>query len=310
MVMIEDPDEIIPLLQMTIGTQAGLVTCRVVNRQQDYCVLMAELSHPSMEVVIKLAGPEAQMASQFERTAAIYKLVSEATGISMPEIVAVDESLSRWPWRYLVCRSVPGTEWVYLRDQLDSGELAEGYRQIGEAVGQLHGIAFPAFGEIDASGLVANKGLDYLSALRGHAKNIIRSPRLQEVFFGVLEQHAGWFEGVVDSRLCHEDLHGYNILFSRQAGKWRLATILDFEKNWAGHVETDLARLALWRGMTSADFWAAYQSLQPIDRNFEQRRPVYQLLWCLEYACPTQQHLADTRGVCQELGIRAVESFD
>jgi hypothetical protein len=31
----------------------------------------------------------------------------------------------------------------------------------------------------------------------------------------------------------------------------RLATIQDFEKAWAGHSETDLARLEFWRGMTS-----------------------------------------------------------
>jgi fructosamine-3-kinase len=295
---------------MIIGTHARVVDCRVVNREQDYWVLIARLSQPTMEVVIKLAGPEAQMACQFERTAAIYRLVSEATTISMPEIIAVDVSLSKWPWRYLIRTCLPGTEWVHLRGHLEQRELDEAYQQMGEAVGQLHGIAFSAFGKIDASGQVAANGLDYLSALRNHALDIIRSPRLQEVFLAALETRRGWFEGVADSRMCHEDLHGYNILFARQAGKWRLATILDFEKVWAGHAETDLARLALWRGMTSPDFWAAYQGVRQVAIYFDQRRPIYQLLWCLEYANPTQQHLTDTRRVCQELGIRVVDSFD
>jgi fructosamine-3-kinase len=307
---IDHPDEIAPLLQSAVGKQARLDDCRVINEDEDYWVLFIRLSHPDIDVVLKLAGPKARMASQFDRTAAIHELVAQKTTIPMPETIAVDVSREKWPWRYLIRAYLPGTEWIYLCNQMTKLELAGAYRQIGEAIGQLHRIAFPAFGELDSLGQVVNPDPDCLSALTRHAAHIIRSPRLLEAFLAALERRAAWFNGVAKSRLCHEDLHGYNILFSRVAGEWRLATILDFDKAWAGHIETDLARLELWTGMTSPDFWEMYSRLSQVDADYHQRRPIYQLLWCLEYARSTPQHLADTRRVCCELGIPVIDAFD
>lgn len=222
----------------------------------------------------------------------------------------MDVSLQVWPWRYLILTSLPGVEWSVLRNQLGSAELALTHRQIGEAVGQLHGIGFPAFGPIDGMGQVQQPDASALPALRKHAARIIPTPRLRDVFLASLEQRSACFETVRNAGLCHEDLHHGNILFIQQAGEWRLAAILDFDKAWAGPPESDLARLEIWRGMTSPDFWAAYLNFRKLDAGYPQRRPVYQLLWCLEYANPTPEHLADTRRVCQELGCPVIESFE
>jgi fructosamine-3-kinase len=56
-------------------------------------------------------------------------------------------------------------------------------------------------------------------------------------------------------------------------------------------------------------FRAAYEAVQPIDALYEQRRPVHQLLWCLEFAQLTPEHLATTQAVCDELGIAPIEAF-
>ena len=103
--------------------------------------------------------------------------------------------------------------------------------------------------------------------------------------------------------MCHEDLHQHNILFERRENGWRLATILDFDKAWAGHGESDLARLALWRGMSHEALWKAYQALHAREAGWEERRLIYQLLWCLEFARETPEHLADTRRLSQQLGV-------
>lgn len=306
---IHNPNEIVLLLRAVIGTRTKLIDFQVVTHHQDYCVLLAQLDHPSMDVVIKLAGHKTQMAGQFDRTAAIHQLVAKSTTIPMPETIAVDVTFQRWPWRYLIRTHLPGIEWSASRHYMDESELACAFREIGEATGQLHQIAFPAFGEIDARGQVAHPDLTCLAALRRRAEKLIKSPQLLEGFLSALEQRSHWFEVVEDSRLCHEDLHGHNILFIRQSDQWRLATVLDFDKAWAGHAETDLARLEFWRGMTAPAFWEAYRTLQPLDDNYVHRRPVYQLLWCLEYASPTQQHLADTRRVFQELDLPVVATL-
>ena len=308
--MITHPQEIEPLLKAALGSQTRLVSCQFANRQTDYCVVLARLERPDLEVVIKLAGPQADMAGQFDRTARLHELAAKRTTIPMPETIAVDVTLQAWPWRYLIRTALPGTEWAAVRSQMSAAEQASAYRQIGEAAAQLHQIGFPAFGEIDADCRVAQPGASCLSALEQHAARILPNPRLLEAFLAALAKRARWFEQAQGASLCHEDLHGYNILFNQQAGQWHLSAILDFDKAWAGHAETDLARLEIWRGMTSPDFWAAYRALRPVEEGYLQRRPVYQLLWCLEYARTTRQHLADTRRVCQELGELVIESFD
>ena len=100
------------------------------------------------------------------------------------------------------------------------------------------------------------------------------------------------------------------MLFRQALGRWQLSAILDFDKAWAGHQESDLARLDLWRGMVGKGFWTAYEAVSPVAEKYVQRRPIYQLFWCLEYADPSPKHLADTQGVCKQLGIPSLVHFE
>lgn len=302
-------DQLLDLLRHTFGPKVRLLDCQIGNQHDDYVVLLVRLDRPAIQVVVKLAGPQALMACPFDRTAMLHRLVAARTTIPMPEVVAVNMSYQAWPWRYLIKMHVSGQEWVAARRQMSREDLAGAYRQIGDAVAQLHAIHFPAFGELDAGGAVQGDR-PYLAALAERSHLFVRSARLRDLFLSVLEEHKDLFSGVRQASLCHEDLHQHNILFDCQQGRWRLATILDFDKAWAGHHEIDLARLDLWTGMTSDEFWPAYEALCRIDPLYAQRRPIYQLLWCLEYAQPTPKHLADTQRLCAELGLARIERFE
>jgi aminoglycoside phosphotransferase (APT) family kinase protein len=307
--MIDNFHELEPLLRTLMGSETRITNYQIIKQQEDYCVVRIRLRQPTIEVMVKLAGPRAQLASQFDRTVAIHRLVANATNIPLPDIIAADVTLQSWPWRFMIYPRVTGVEWADLRHQLNNEELAGAYRQLGEAVGQLHRIPFPTFGEIDAQGLVMQPGFDFLSALRTRVSQQINHVHHQQVILDAIDQRSDCFQNVNKSRLCHEDLHGYNILFKKESGEWGLTAILDFDKAWAGHSEIDLARLEIWRGMTSPDFWSAYRSLQPVEEDYVQRRPIYQLVWCLEYASPTAQHFMDTQQVCQALGLSYTPGF-
>jgi Ser/Thr protein kinase RdoA (MazF antagonist) len=242
--------QLLHLLQQTFGTRVQFISSKVGNLQHDYLVLLLQLRQPSIEIVIKLAGPEAQMAGSFERTAMLNRLVATQTSIPMPEILAVNTSYDSWPWRYLIYSSIPGQEWAEVQKQMDKQELPGAYRQIGNAVAQLHSLQFPAFGEIADDGSV-QAGSSYLVKLEEHARRIITSARLGDLFFQVLDQSRHLFLDVNQSSLCHEDLHKYNILFQYGEGRWRLATILDFDKAWAGHHEIDLKQSSQWMHNTN-----------------------------------------------------------
>lgn len=300
--------QLLPLLHEVLGAEVELLGYRIANQHHDHLVLLAQVRHPSTQVVVKLAGPEASIACSFERTAALHHLVATRTDIPMPEVLGVDVSYRAWPWRYLIKRHIPGREWADVRRKMNAQQLSDAYRQIGEAVAQLHSLRFSGFGELASDGTVERRD-PYITALGERARRLIKSARLRDLFLSVLHKNAGLFLDVGEASLCHEDLHGHNILFRHQGGRWRLATVLDFDKAWAGHHETDLARLDFWQGMTSREFWSAYEAISPTEPLYRYRRPIYQLLWCLEYAQPTVKHLTDTQRLCAELGLQPVEHF-
>ncbi len=302
-------EQILPLLKQIVGSKVQLVRYTISNRQQDYLVVIARLRHPILTVTVKLAGRQAPWECPFDRTALLNRLVAQQTDIPMPDILAVDVSYAIWPWRYLVKTHIPGKEWHTVQQHMCPGELEQAYRQIGSAVAQIHSIHFPAFGEITPEGTVQGDS-HLLPALLARVQRTIPNQNHYKIFASLLESRSELFSDVQLPSLCHEDLHKHNILFRQVAGKWRLATLLDFDKAWAGHAETDLARLELWKGMTSPAFWQAYEYIHPKFEQYTLRHLVYQLLWCLEYARQTPAHLADTRQVCSELGIPAIESFE
>jgi aminoglycoside phosphotransferase (APT) family kinase protein len=297
------------LLQQTIGSQVQVVTVHPLQQRIDYHVLRLTLRHPSLKVVVKLAGPHAPFAAPFDRTAQLHRVVAARTRLIMPEVLAVDVSYRAWPWRYLITTYLPGQEWAVIRPQLTPEERREADRQLGQAIGELHTIPFPSFGEVAPDSTVSPRQ-SYLEVLAERARRLIPSPRLADLFVQVLVSHAERFAEVSQARLCHEDLHAHNLLFQRVGGRWCLVTILDFDKAWAGHQESDLARLELWRGMVGEGFWPAYQAFCPLATSYPLRRPLYQLMWCLEYAQATPDHLADTYQACLQVGIPPVTSFE
>ena len=300
---------LLQLLRQTLGSKVELIGYQIGNRHHDYLVLLLQLRYPSIEVVVKLAGPEAPLACPFERTAMLHRVVAARTTIPMPEVLAVDVSYQAWPWRYFIKAHIPGEEWAVVRRQMNGEALCNAYRQIGGAVAELHTIRFPTFGELAVDGTVQTDE-PYFSALTERARRSIKSARLSDLFLSVLDKQGQLFLDVRQASLCHEDLHQHNILFQYRQGQWHLATILDFDKAWAGHHETDLARLELWKGMTNKEFWAAYDAICPVEPLYKQRRPIHQLLWCFEYARSTAEHLADTQRLCAELGLVGFEGFE
>lgn len=288
------------------GSAVTVESMEVLNERHDYLVLDVALQHPHIRVIVKLAGPESPMSAQFERTAAIHRLVEAQTQIPMPETIAADESYRRWPWRFFIRAYLEGEEWSTTVAKMSPKQAQDAFRQIGWAVGQLHQISFDGFGEIGAAGRVSEPGL-LMGALRERARARITAEPLRELFFAALEQRAGLFDPSAPV-LDHEDLHQHNILFRQTGSSWSLAAILDFDKAWAGSAESDLARMDLWN-MTGDFFYDGYTSILPVPSGYAGRRALYQFFWCLEYAKPTADHLALTQGFCREFGLPVIRQF-
>jgi Ser/Thr protein kinase RdoA (MazF antagonist) len=284
------------------GAGTGVKTYRTILQSQDYAVIEVQLAPPAPHLLVKLAGPRAALAAPFDRTVVINRLVREKTRAPVPEVLAADVSYRDWPWRYLIMTYEHGETLASLRPLLKPANINAVHQSIGEVVAELHSLLFPAFGEVGSDGAIVDP-TSYLTAILARAERRIGAPPYRQLFASVLAERADVFAAVYQAALTHEDLNPTNILLRQEGERWYLSAIVDFDSAWAGNPESDLARLDLWRGMASEAFWKTYAERHPRSPGYLERRPVLQLLWCLEYAAPTPEHRADTATVCRELGI-------
>jgi fructosamine-3-kinase len=326
-------DDIEALAREVFGPKCRVLARHPVTHGDDHAVVFATLVFPARVVVLKLA--DATSATRFAREAAIQRRVARETTVPVCEVLAVDDSCQRLPWRYLMMAHAPGMAWRDGLKRMSPHARYDIFRQLGKATAALHSLRYPQFGEMGDDetsppappcGPLALRVLDArseplgsrtsllrgegsIAALTARARRRIANPAHADLFAAVLQAHASDFAALAEPRLTHEDLNPYNLLLvpgDEPDDDWRISAVLDFGSAWAGCPESDIARLELWRDMMGADFTDGYTASQPIAADYPKRRPVYQLLWCLEYARPTAQHHADTARVCATLNIPPV----
>jgi hypothetical protein len=337
-------EEIEALAREIFGAKCRLLAWQLVDSREGDRVVFATLVFPARVVVIKLADLQSARPP-LAREAAIQRRVARETSVPVCEVLAADDSCQRFPWRYLMTAHAPGIEWRDALARMSPRARYTIFRQLGEVVAGMHSLGYPGFGEIEAGSLdltprpplpqergsqtfpsdssasgasgsptrvgvgLGEGSSDFLAALATRARRRIANPAHADLFVRVLDARASDFAGMSEPRLTHEDLNPSNLLLvpgEDASDDWRISAILDFESAWAGCPESDIARLELWRDMMGDGFYEGYTATLPISDGYQARRPVYQLLWCLEYARPTPEHHADTARVCAALDIPAV----
>jgi aminoglycoside phosphotransferase (APT) family kinase protein len=304
-------DNIEALAREVFGPRCRVLAWHPVTHGNDSAVVFATLVFPARVVVLKLA--DATSAARFSREADIQRRVARETSVPVCEALAVDDSCQRFPWRYLMMAHAPGMAWRDGLKRMSPHARYDIYRQLGEATAALHSLRYPRFGELGDSETSPPapllRGEESIEALEARARRRIANPTHADLFATVLQAHASDFADLTEPRLTHEDLNPYNLLLvpgDEPDDDWRLAAVLDFGSAWAGGRESDIARLELWRDMMGDGFTEGYTASLPIADDYPKRRPIYQLLWCLEYARPTARHHADTARVCAALDIPPV----
>lgn len=300
-------DDLEALVNSVFGPRRRVLAWHPVDHGDGQLVVFATLVFPAAVVVLKLADARSKRSS-FAREAAIQQRVARETSAPVCEVLAVDDSCQRFPWRYLMMAHAPGMGWRDGLAHMTPPARNNIFRQLGEATATIHRLCYPQFGEIE-DGVSTGKRGELLPALAARAQQRIANPAHADLFTAVLQAHAGGFAGITEPRLTHEDLNPSNLLLvpgENEGDDWRISALLDFGSAWAGCPESDIARLELWRDMMGDGFQEGYTAIQPIAADYPTRRPIYQLLWCLEYARPTPAHHADTARVCAALDIPPV----
>lgn len=291
-------------MRHVLGANASVRVSEWYVRRSNYVIAAVETEHPAWRLVVKLEHPGERPQRHLEVMATLTRLAHTRTPVPSAEVVAVDVARDHWPWEYLIVTHLPGETWMHLYPRLDHAARRVGQRQIGAAAAHLHALRFDAFGPIRADGAVED-GTSLLSALVRRLHQRVKNPRSLAFFQEVLAERAELFEGPLPTVLCHEDLNPNNLLFELREGQPVLSGVLDFESAWAGLGESDLARLELWRMTAGTAVREGYTEVASLADAYTARRPVLQLLWCLEFAeyVTTTQHQADTDQVCRMLGV-------
>ncbi len=284
-----------------LGTDTRVVRVDLMQAGPDSAVLLLTLAGPPRQLVLKVAGPQADPGVDFERTASVSAL-ARAAGAPVATALAADMSYRAGPWNYLLQEHVDGVEWRRVRPQLEPEQVTAAHRQIAAAVLAVQSVRLSSFGELNSAGEPACQ--DLVSALRRRAELRIRDESRRAVFSALLDREAHLLSDRQQPTLCHDDLHHDNLIFQPDRGGWRLVGLLDWDKAWAGPAESDIARMAFWDDMTGPGFWESYDALSPPRPGRAERALVYQLLWCLEYDVDTPRHLADTAALCRRLGLK------
>lgn len=308
-------DDIEALAREVFGARCRVLAWHPVTHGNDSAVVFATLVFPARVVVLKLA--DAASAIYFSREAAIQRRIARETSVPVCEALAVDDSCQRFPWRYLMMAHAPGMAWRDGLKRMSPHARYDIYRQLGEATAALHSLRYPQFGEVrdgeTSPPTPLLRGEGSIEALTARARRRIANPAHADLFATVLQGHTSDFADLAEPRLTHEDLNPYNLLLvpgDEPDDDWRIAAVLDFGSAWAGCSESDIARLELWRDMMGDGFTESYTASQSIADDYPKRRPIYQLLWCLEYARPTAPHHADTARVCAALDIPPITFGD
>ena len=88
---------LVQLVRQKFGTKVEIVGMKLANRRTDYAVFLATLRFPSLEVVVKLAGPRAPYPYPFDRTAMFHHLYvyTEAAYLSTLLVPGVCKAYAR-----------------------------------------------------------------------------------------------------------------------------------------------------------------------------------------------------------------------
>jgi aminoglycoside phosphotransferase (APT) family kinase protein len=226
------------LVAEALGASQQMIAYEMLADRPDYCVVVVQLAPPGAKLSIKLAGPEAPRwasAQAFERAALLSRLVREQ-GVTVPEVLAVDTTCTRWPVRYLIATFLAGETWISTSHRFDETDRQVVFAELGSAVARIHSLTFDAFGDLDPSGTVQG-GSSYVDALRKRAAQ--RIPRYLGLFESLIQKHRDVLDEVAQPRLTHEDLNPTNLLVANNGQNRHLAGVLDFDSVWAGNAESD-----------------------------------------------------------------------
>jgi aminoglycoside phosphotransferase (APT) family kinase protein len=167
--------------------------------------------------------------------------------VPITRYLLVDETRTRLPFRFAITNYLPG---VAIRTLKDEPGIANVYRQMGALQRKLHTVAMPAYGHMNADGIVApvatnaefvrNLIEDIFDRFPRHGGDAALAGRLREIVEAQFDEIVPHSNGPV---FAHDDLQPGNVLAVRTPdGGLALSGLIDFGNARAADPVFDLAK--------------------------------------------------------------------
>lgn len=237
--------------------QAQAIVDRVAPGRHMACV--SEMRQGEISAVFEIAladGPPAfvlkvypdSMRWKMQKEITVSRLMEGRLSVPVPRIVLADETGSLFGLNFLVMTRLDGHSVIDLERDLAPSDVAATYRQMGEALREIHGIVLDSFGYIGPQGVVtpfasnrAYMASQFDKKLGGLAE--YGAPEtLARQLRDFVDRRSPLLDGCAKPSLCHYDFHTGNLLAERKDGAIKLSGILDLENAIAGDPLMDIAK--------------------------------------------------------------------
>jgi len=191
---------------------------------------------------------------------------------------------------WMIYEYIEGEALDNLLNTLTLEQLKKIFLEIGQELGKIHSIkTFNFFGDWDDKGESMYNIKDYYTYFVKSFEFQLCELMQQNIDDkGILIEAAekikrnfNLIEDIKESRLCHNDFDGRNILIICQNGEYKVNGIVDFEQSFPGNIEMDIARLYFRYFLENKDieksFFEGYKKYISIDDGFFERLDYYLL---------------------------------
>ncbi len=241
-----------------------------LNRHLVYKVLMPEDTY-----VIKFY----YKWNRRNREIAAHKILESITTVKIPRMINYGTLADGREW--MAYEYIEGHMLEDIMPTLGEYELEQLFEEIGEQLGQIHAAKqFDFFGDWDENGKRIHRSISYKQCFVKRQESHILTlrqfalpeKRLLESAIKLIREYYGILEPIHESRLCHRDFDGRNILVVKGRHRWIVSGIIDFEQSSPYYTGSDLVNLYRKYFIKSADlehaFLGGYNRFERIDPYF------------------------------------------
>jgi len=208
-------------------------------------------------LVYKVILPEDSYVIKFyykwnrrNREIAAHKVIESLTDVKVPKMINYGTLEDGREW--MAYEFIEGHMLEDIQPDLDAYELDSLFEEMGEQLGKMHAAKqFDYFGDWDENGKslhdITSFKQCFIRRQESHVQTLrkfaLPEKRMLESAIALMRELYCVLDSIHESRLCHRDFDGRNILVVKGRLKWEISGIIDFEQSSPYYTGSDIVNL-------------------------------------------------------------------